>query len=68
MEECEERAGASCHSAGLRAKLEMVWQVQFPPRDPHLEICSWTWAGSPREPVSSCECYPPEAVQTLCCL
>lgn len=22
---------ASCHSAGLKAKLEMVWQVQFLP-------------------------------------
>lgn len=42
-----ERAGASCHSAGLKAKLEVMWQVQFPPRDGHLESCSWTWAGSP---------------------
>lgn len=54
---------ASCHSAGLKAKLEMVWQVQFLPGTGTLKC-----AVGPRQEASAAAVNAfPEAVQMLGC-
>lgn len=60
--------GERCHGAGLKAKLEMGRQVQFSPRDWHLDMCIWAGQDAPESQCAAAHAFPGSRSQMPCCL